>query len=457
MVKGGVCSPSELSHILDLAESMGLDYIHLGKRQDVLIPKFGKINNLDQFPNLQIETSADPIHQNIISSYVSSDIFPSRYWLNGAVYLNILEQFRNKKDIQINLVDPLQSLVPLFSGNLNFIAAHEEDYWYLYIKLNHWNKHQLYPVLIYTWDIGKLAYFIESECLEYDYTAQIFDTVNELYDSRNNIAIREQLAIRFHPFPYYEGLNRITEGQYWLGLYWRNNQYDIPFLRKVVELCQQTNIGKICITPWKSLIIKPIKLADKLMWEKVLGINGINVRHSLLEMNWHIPVNNRKALALKNLIVDAFNKKDISTYGLTFGLFYPQDDFFTSIVIIMDENTNFNTTVYSVLYAKNFAPNTLEYITYAQNVEANDLANLLHELSKKYFMQLGEHDEVVKYEPQRQVPKTDLPPTYQCTECLSLYDDALEEIPFDKLPPTYTCSLCEAPKSEFETYEKAFV
>src|SRR5690606_27616995 len=92
---------------------------------------------------------------------------------------------------------------------------------------------------------------------------------------------------------------------------------------------------KICITPWKSFIIKGIPAESKLQWEKLLGKFGINVRHSLLEMNWHLPVANDELLKLKRYIVDNFDRNDISTYGLTFSItdharpFY----YFTSIVV----------------------------------------------------------------------------------------------------------------------------
>jgi rubredoxin len=261
------------------------------------------------------------------------------------------------------------------------------------------------------------------------------------------------LEIKFKPFPYYEGFNKLNINQYWLGLYWRNNNYDIDFLKAMAELCIRCRIGKINITPWKSLIIKPIKDDDRLEWEKFLGIRGINVRHSLLEMNWHIPVDDEKALMLKSYIVNCLNQLDISTYGLSFGINYSDDVFFTSIVIITHENqitgetVNFEDT-YSVIHATNFDPNTLNYITYAQDVVKADLPQLLIELSKMYFTQLGSHDKVVKSKSYNKlvVHKTSHH-VLQCPDCMTVIDSQLgsaqlELAPGDSIEALNNQSMC---------------
>lgn len=450
LIKGGVVSPSELSHIIHLTESMGSDYIHLGSRQDVLIPESSTNIQSSDYQFLDVESSANKIHQNIVSSYLAYDIFPSTRWLNGAIYLSILEQFRNKKHLEINVTDPLQSFVPLFTGHLNYIASDREDYWYLYIKLPHWQDFQLYPILIYTWDLGKIAFFIEEHCLTENLAQAIFDTVNGLYDNRNNATFKKQLEINVNPFPYYEGFNKINADQYWLGLYWRNNKYRTGFLKQLIELCHSCRIGNICITPWKSLIIKPISEQHKLQWEKFLGVNGINVRHSLLEMNWHIPVNDDFALHLKNHIVNEFNHHDISTYGLTFGLYYPSDTVFTSIVIICHQDElNNQAATFSVLYALKFDPNTLDYVTYAQDVEKEQLPLLLLELSKEYFDQLGNHT-VVKNTLQIDDQKEKEKIVFQCKDCLSIYDEAVHQVSFDDLEDSFRCFLCDATKENYQ-------
>ena len=130
--------------------------------------------------------------------------------------------------------------------------------------------------------------------------------------------------------------------------------------------------------------------------EKLLGQFGINVRHSALELNWHLPVDNKRAFDLKKFLVMNFDQNDISTYGLTFGITADrnQSRYFTSIMI--EENkTPQNLTdfvvrpTYNVLHAKNFDPNTRQYIAYAQDIDQMDLPGLLLELTKTYFRKPG--------------------------------------------------------------------
>ena len=229
------------------------------------------------------------------------------------------------------------------------------------------------------------------------------------------------------------------------------------------DLCAECKIGKISLTPWKSFIVKGIPLASKLQWERFLGKFGINVRHSMLELNWHLPVNNKSALDLKKYLVSNFDKNDISTYGLTFGItdYTRKAYYFTSIVIEKNpipsalDGIIVNNT-YNLLYAKNFDPNTRDYIMHVQDVDKVELPNLLMELSQLYFDQLGaereadEKDKIVKEKVEIKV--------YQCKDCLTVYHksygDATQNIEvgttFDNLPEDYKCSLCEAPKSNFE-------
>ena len=98
---------------------------------------------------------------NIVSSYVSTDIFRNTPWLTGNKFLYILEQFKEHPKLKVNITDPKQQLVPLFTGHINFIASDHEDYWFLYIRLPKWDKMEMYPVLIYSWNIAEIYYEIE--------------------------------------------------------------------------------------------------------------------------------------------------------------------------------------------------------------------------------------------------------------------------------------------------------
>ena len=132
-----------------MLESVGLTEVHFGSRQDLLFPLEGMgADPIAKVSNMKTNVIGAREYQNIVCSYVSADIFEMTYWLKGSTYLYILEQFDYRPKLKINITDPKQRLVPIFSGNLNFIASEQEDYWYLHVNLPSWEKAQFYPVLI---------------------------------------------------------------------------------------------------------------------------------------------------------------------------------------------------------------------------------------------------------------------------------------------------------------------
>jgi len=465
IVKGGVISPGELREIVNMSLNQGQKSISFGSRQDIIFPEGLLPIEKEKMDKHHFVFPDEKSGNNIVSSYVSTDIFANTPWLTGNKFLYILEQFKKNPELKVNITDPKQQLVPLFTGHINFIASHHEDYWFMYIRLPKWNKMEMYPVLIYSWNIAEVYYAIEKIMIEEpDTVDMIFQLVNDSLDT-NNRTIDQPLQLPFYPFPYYEGMNKLGIDQYWLGLYWRNNLYDLDFLKEMCDLCFDCKIGKICITPWKSFIVKGIPKARKLDWEKFLGKKGINVRHSLLELNWHLPVATEWALNLKTFLVRTLDQYDISTYGLTFGISeYNRDGhYFTSIVVEKNETPKALESIkiratYNVLYAKNFDPNTKEYIVLAQDVDKQELPTILIELSKKYFEDLGNTVlEVNAPTAKKEVQEADI---HQCSECLTLYNSEYGDVTqgiekgvlFKDLPEEYCCSLCEAPKNNFINY-----
>lgn len=463
-VKGGVLSSLELLQIAEMAEASGRDCLHFGSRQDIILPEGPHVSEalLNQFASLDISSIQHSNRHNVVSSYVSSGIFESTPWLSSSTYLYVLEQLNYQPSLEVNITDPEQQLVALFSGHLNFIASDQEDYWFLYVKLPHWSEMERYPVLIYSWDIGKVAKEIESLAESCSNVTDLFEEINVELDM-NSRNIVQPLRVQIRPFPYYEGMNRHGLDRYWLGLYWRNNRYDIKFIKAMCKLAIDQKIAKICLTPWKSFIVKGIPKESKIEWEKLLGQFGINVRHSSLELNWHVPVADEESLALKNYIVQKLNEQDVSTYGLTLGIRKSYGSNFTSIVMqqtssaIKTDGTR--QPSYNLLYSKDFNPNSNKYLTYARDVHPSDLPDLLIELSRMYFDQLGTLDTRLSSgtEDLSTQPKASQKVQHACGACGNIYDSEYGDelvnidpgIPFDELDEDFECSVCGEAKSGF--------
>ncbi len=461
-VKGGVLTPAEMLRVISLARELGLDGLHFGSRQDMVLPiSPERFAADDRYAEIGLDPIAEGNSANIISSYVTADIFTKTPWLTSATYLYILEQFQFSPRLEVNITDPKQRMVPLFTGHLNFIASPEEDFWYLYIQLPAWENMETFPALIHSWDIARVVMALDPHGDTLADLAACVVRVNDKQELKTK-NIQKDLTVPFYPFPYYEGMNRLDDKQYWLGLYWRNNWYDLDFLVATCELCMEHRIGKICITPWKSFIITGIPEEKRIEWEKLLGRFGINARHSSLELNWHLPVGNQEALQLKQYLVREFDRRDISTYGLTFGVASPYARPFTSIVVERESGPDFIDgfavlPAYNLKYARNFDPNSQEYVEYARRVDRTALAELMVELSKLYFEQLNEdRGEVIgaKRPVEKAVKER---PFYQCSSCQSLYDPAQGDpdqgvrigTEFVDLPDDYSCWTCSAGKSAF--------
>jgi rubredoxin len=462
-VKGGILSPADLLKIMEISKTLGNKFVLFGSRQDIMFPSNGSdekhLDVLFRKIKIDYEVGGDSsVYQNIVSSYVAVNVSETTNWVKEDTYHFVIDNFDYRPKIKINIVDPVQSIVPLLTGEVNFIASPEENYWYLYIRDSRkGNTVECWPKLIFTQDIAKVCKAIEELLVNFQPFG--IDEMFVILQGKMRInyrSITEKLKFPHNPIPYYEGLNAMLNNQYWLGLYWRNNQYDIDFMTAACRLCQETNVGKINIIPWKAFIIKGIKASDRIRWEKLMGKFGINERHSSIEMNWHLPVIDAEALELKRFLVRELDQQDISTHGLTFSIKTHRDSFlFTSIVIERDLD-NEASERYNIRYAKNFNPNTIAYLLYAKSVKREVIPALLIELSKIYFRQLNPEKELRNESVQEQT-KTHAEMSYQCTNCLSVYDqrygDSFANIPagvkFEQLPESYLCHVCGSPKKYF--------
>lgn len=464
-VKGGILSPADMLRIMEISRQLGNKYVLFGSRQDIMFPANGTdemhIRHAFHSINMEYERGSDQsVYQNIVSSYVTVHITETTNWVKEDTYHFVIDNFDYRPKVKINIVDPVQSLVPLFSGELNFIASRDENYWYLYVRNG--NTVECWPRLIFTQDIAKISKALEELILSF--SAVTVDELFVILQSKKRInyrPIQEVLKFPDTVFPYYEGLNAMLNNQYWLGLYWRNNKYDLDFMTAACRLCQETNVAKINIIPWKAFILKGIKSSDRIRWEKLMGKFGINERHSSLELNWHLPVIDTEALELKRFLVRELDQQDISTHGLTFTIKMNRDMFlFTSIVIEKNKEIE-NSERYNVLYARNFNPNNIIYQTYAHGVRKEVIPALLIELSKLYFRQLNPEREQIgnRTKPAKAAEEVS---SYQCSNCLTIYDKRYGDpfakvppgVPFENLPDTYKCHVCDSPKKDFEAMQE---
>lgn len=469
---GGVMSHDQLIEIVKFCRKFKVRTLQFGLRQDVNI-------NLDHYfkedaklylNNLGFDYEFNSRSgRNIVTSYVSNKIFASENWLTEGTYLYILDLFDYQPNLRINIVDPNQGLVPLLTGNLNFIASKTNNYWYLNMDLPKWFPESTWwPGLVYTDDISKVAKNIEAlyETKKNITLTELFDTINSILYG-NNRPVEQTLKIVPHRLPYYEGINKVGD-KYWLGVYKRTYSFSLEFLEAVAEQCFQNHLNKICITPWRSFLIKDIKEENWQEWINLLGLYGVNIRHSSVEMNWRVPDFDTASLDLKMYLVNEFDKMDIRTYGLTFAIRDPKVDLDGIVVIERVPSKNLFKTIqnagnYHVHHTVDFEPNTREYITYAKDVSYSSLPSVLEKIIKKFYEHKSQPFKIKAQ--QKQEVKKEKQLLYQCKSCFTVYDQQYGDsvgmvspgTPFAKLPDTYQCPVCDAPKSDFEQVKDSVV
>jgi len=464
LVPGGIFTPRFMQQICGAAKKCGNKTISFGSRQDVLfnVPKnqeaFISQLLLDKKIPFEWKSNSNATSQNIVTSYVANNILKSTNWVNSGTYIQVLEKFDFQPKVLINIVDPKQKLIPLFSGNLNFVASEIDNYWFLFIKKQGDTKMHEWPVLIDGSEIALVSNFLEPYLLTNSLDINLcFTKINSLYEL-TSINKKQSLETTSEFAPYYEGISKMEDQKdYWAGFYWRNNNYTIEFIESVCELCMQTKIAKICITSWKSFLVKNIKESDKIYWEQLLGIYGINMRHSSFDMFWHLPYGSKKAFSLKKYIVNQLDKVDIRTYGLTFSITWPEIPF-TSIIINPKPRLFGLITTYEIWHAQNFNAETNQYILFADGLKRHDLVKSLTILSKKFYQRIQISTNKLIPDTTNDIKKIQVS---QCGDCLQIYVDELgdelnqiiPQTPFDKLPEAYCCPTCGSGKHVFNQIE----
>ena len=325
---GGIVSPGYLNNLLHRLQVAGLSQVRFGLRQQLLIDvsnkEYEKVMAALSDGGFDYEINND-VHPNISSSYPAAEIFIKESWLSEGVYKDVFDMFDYKPKLKVNIVDSNQTFTPFFTGNINWIASGNNHFWYLYIRFPKTNVLYQWKDLIYTNDIGRVSeevekYILNQRSLYFDNILadghQLFETImaNNVFVSK---PVDEKLSLPSFKLPYYEGYNSYGNKS-WLGIYRRDELFDINFLKDVCRICLETKTGELYTTAWKSLIIKGIEEKHRPLWGYILGKYRINVRHASNELNWQVEDGNHDGLSIKRQIIRQFDKDDVRTFGLCF-------------------------------------------------------------------------------------------------------------------------------------------
>jgi rubredoxin len=470
--RGGIISPGELYNIMVAAGKAGIYFVSFGLRQQLLIDETFRVLT-DELEKLDVvfETDKDDF-PNIISSYAAEEVFIHNTWLSEGVYKDIFDGMDYQPRLKINISDSNQSFTPMLTGNINWVAsATDHHFWHLFIRFPRTNIICEWSELVYTNDVAKLSGKIEK---------LIFEHADEFYD---NIGANGEMLFRKIPveefitkhaeksallpafnLPYYEGLNRYNN-KYWLGIYRRDELFDIAFLKDLCLLCLETKIGQLCSTPWKSVIVKGIEEKDKIAWNRLLEKHKVNMRHAANELNFQVEEHSHDALQLKQYLVKELNNEDTRTFGVCIGIkTRRKSEVFSSILVRRKPLLRIFGVemfyVYDILCAHDFNPNERTGFAFSRNNPKFLIAEQLRQAIAGFYS----HRASKTILPEKKIiprKEKEIKPlkayVHQCNHCLTVYDAKTGEPEnsieagtlFESLPGNYTCPLCEGPKSDF--------
>ncbi|HEU4902451.1 MAG TPA: rubredoxin, partial [Flavisolibacter sp.] len=305
---GGIVSPGYLKEMLELAQEARVSHVRFGLRQQMRFDVPGAFYKtfLQACREKGIAVyQAKDAPPNLVSSYPAADIFTTESWMREGVYKDVFNSFHYQPQLKINICDSRQNFVPFYTGHINWMSSSSQHFWTLYIRFPKTAKVYRWKEQVYTNDVSSLSQAIEREIFEHQDLFYGNPSANG-----EDLFRRVKSAVRYNgkeltaeplvdfSLPYYEGFNKMNN-QLWLGIYRRNEQFPVGFLLDVCQLCQQTRIGQLYTTPWKSIIIKGIEPAHRKLWDRILGYYRINVRHAANELNWQTEDDTEKGLQLK--------------------------------------------------------------------------------------------------------------------------------------------------------------
>lgn len=471
---GGIFTPIKLKNIVDLAAKYGAKNINFGPRQEIFfnITKEYLAKFTSEFSTFNIDFEVDnDVFPNLISSYPSEGIFSGDYWLSEGIYKDIFDLFEQKPKLKINICDDDQCLVPFFTGEINFVSSKTYHYWYLFLNFKENEKPIRWNRLIYSTDIPKICAEIEE--LYLNNGIRDFDLLMRLVNENTSFLfneVGEELQLPRFVFPYYEGMNKYGN-KFWLGIYRRDYLFPIAFIKELCMLCVQTNIAQICLTPWRSVIIKGIEQKDRIQWEKLLGKHQINLRHSSNELNWLVEDINSSEIELKKHIISAFDSNDVRTFGLVFGIKLQNTNYIPTSIIIeekpfLQKDDLRLLSSFDIYFTENFNPNNPNRILFARNIRKQAIVNKLLELCRKYYSDLDEKIPILKIE---EVKKNNVQENvhidlYRCKHCFTIYDqrfgdelnNVIPDTPFLSIAADYKCPTCDSLKEDYEKVENIF-
>jgi rubredoxin len=438
---GGALSPRELEEAALAAQDAPYGLLHLGPRQELLIPGVSPDHpRLRSFGPLARDAQGSP---NLISSQLAGGLSGKDWAVAQDAYREIHQSLPPDLGIAVNLCHPAQAFTPLFSGRLNFIASEDPGYWFLVFRLQ--RQRHLFPSLIPS-DLISVAISLVRKRLAADPDCSVLSLSSSLLENLPRLKTAPAFAPADAPAAPAAGFLRQDDGRFSLILDNRQQPWRWQTLQALADTARLQGLGQLYLTPQRQLLIKHLAPDTLAIWRRLCATLRLPLQGGR-DATWLLPPADPDALILSQRL----DSRELSGLSLAINA----DPECGSMVLIESQRGFFGLRRYRLSHKAGFDPRSPVIIEHASELSFSRLRQALVDLQRQFVATPARDPQPLAMP----LPQAPLPQRHHCRDCRSEYLAELGSptlgiapgTPFNHLPADWCCPLCDAPIGSYQT------
>ncbi|MEN9359596.1 MAG: hypothetical protein RL095_1131 [Verrucomicrobiota bacterium] len=436
---GGALSPRELEEAALAAQDAPYGLLHLGPRQELLIPGVAPDHpRLRGFGAVARDSRAAP---GLISSQLAGGLGGNDWASSQDAYRDICQSLPADLPLAVNLCHAAQAFAPLFSGQFNFVAADEPGQWFLVFRLK--LQRQLFPSLIPS-ELIATALAACRKRLAADPDCSVLVLSSALLEALPRLKPAPAFRPAAAPAAAVPGFLRQDDGRFSLLLDNRQQPWRWQTLQALAAAARLQGLGQIFLTPQRQLLFKHLAPERLESWRRLCASLRLPLQGGR-DASWQLPPGDAAALALAQRL----DSRELS--GLSLAV--DGDPDCGATVQIETQRGLFGLRRYRLSHKEGFDPRSPVLKPVASELGLGGLRQALAQLQTA-FVQTPSRDPQPLALP---LPPPNPPQRHRCRECFSEYLPELGSpgiapgTPFSRLPSDWVCPLCDAPRSAYQT------
>ena len=374
--------------------------------------------------------------------------------MDDSAYQEILDTFSVPPSIRVALSDPTQTIMPIYAGDVIFIATEIRGYWELVLQNN---KEGLYfsREAVPSERISEIVRFLEL-CLDNVEGAELstihaslrLQFKDEIIPIDNSLSHSVDESLDFLGFR-----PSTTSGTFCLGVHCPYGEYTPAFIQEICVLARKQSITKLAVTPAGTIFIPTVNESETKPWRKLLGRYGVS-----LVTEGFSPYIRHSSNTMSKRIVQSLDRLTVPVTGLTIAIDRDYRDGEATISISSNNRSNAFVRLmpsrFSLRACDDIEFNPDGPMTTITNLSFKQLSSALIRTIKAYH-----HDGIVDL-PDSESPRIIYEHSnnsYSCLDCYTQYAPEYGDpkaaikpyTEFDLLPESWRCPVCEGPKVNF--------